>query len=153
MLASARSPQNVTGRYVLTCKKKQNDLAVEKVVEGVVEITTNIEKTSAKSIRVGGISWENNHMYVIFSPRCSIALSPHKLSPYISFVSISIAIHFSVSNLAQLCSHLQTLTMWISVQRFPRVEEVLWKNNIRAKLIALCTHTKSHYIASLKQST
>ena len=34
-------------------KKKQNDLAVEKVVEGVVEITTNVEKTSAKKLWSG----------------------------------------------------------------------------------------------------
>ena len=29
-------------------KKKQNNLAVEKVVEGAAEITTNVKKTSAK---------------------------------------------------------------------------------------------------------
>ena len=34
-------------------KKKQNDLAVEKVVEGAVEITANVEKTSATKLQSG----------------------------------------------------------------------------------------------------
>ena len=89
-------------------KKKQNNLAVEKVVEGAMEITTNVKKTSAKKHRSEKNKLRKQpHVCYIFS----IALSPHELSSYISFVSISIAIHFSVSNLTRLHSHLQTLTM------------------------------------------
>ena len=143
MLASAGSPQNATGRYVLTCKKEAKRSCSRESCRGCGGNHRQRQEDKCHK----SSEWEVEELttcmlYVQTALQLKtmlyIAQSSQVASIHI-FVSISIAIH----NLVQLRSHLPDFD---NVNFCPEVPS-------DAKSIVLRTHTKFHYIALLKQST